>query len=40
VPLTAADMRELAAWVEFRPNTPVTAGVANFVKWYRNFYNV
>ena len=40
VPSTAADMRELAAWIGFRPNTPVTEGVANFVQWYRNFYNV
>jgi len=33
-------MRELAAWIGFRPNTPVTEGVANFVQWYRDFYNV
>jgi len=40
VPSTAADMRELAAWIGFRPNTPVTEGVASFVQWYRDFYNV
>ena len=40
VPSTAADMRELAAWVGFQPNTKVIDGVANFVQWYRCFYNV
>ena len=40
VPATSADTRELGAWVGFQPNTPVTDGVANFVRWYRGFYNV
>jgi UDP-glucuronate 4-epimerase len=37
---TSADTRELEAWVGFQPSTSVTDGVVNFVRWYRNFYNV
>ena len=40
VPATSADTRELGEWVGFQPNTPVTHGVAKFVAWYRDFYNV
>ncbi len=40
VPSTAADTRELAAWIGFQPDTRVGDGVANFVQWYRSFYNV
>ncbi len=40
VPATSADTREIAAWVGFQPNTPVTDGVAKFVEWYRGFYDV
>ena len=40
VPATSADTQELGAWVGFQPNTSVTDGVANFVKWYRWFYSV
>ena len=40
VPSTAADPSALEAWVNFKPNTPVREGVANFVAWYRGFYGV
>ena len=40
IPATSADTRELAAWVGFQPNTSVIDGVANFVQWYRDFYDV
>ena len=40
VPATSADTRELGAWVGFQPNTSVTEGITNFVKWYRSFYIV
>ena len=40
VPSTAADTSALEAWVNFKPNTPVREGVANFVAWYRGFYGV
>ena len=40
VPATSADTRELGEWVGFQPDTPVKHGVAEFVAWYRDFYNV
>jgi UDP-glucuronate 4-epimerase len=38
VPETSADTSTLEAWVNFKPNTPVEEGVAQFVAWYREFY--
>jgi len=38
VPATSADTRALQAWVGFKPDTAVTAGVARFVAWYRDVY--
>jgi UDP-glucuronate 4-epimerase len=35
---TWADVSALAQWVDFRPQVSVEAGVAEFVKWYRHFY--
>lgn len=40
VPDTFADVSELVNRVGYKPATPVRVGVANFVKWYRYFYNV
>jgi UDP-glucuronate 4-epimerase len=40
VPATAADTSALEDWVGFKPNTRVQEGVARFVAWYREFYNV
>jgi UDP-glucuronate 4-epimerase len=40
VPATAADISALEAWIGFRPNTSVNDGVARFVAWYREFYQV
>ena len=40
LPATAADIRDLEAWIGFRPNTPVAVGVERFVAWYREFYRV
>lgn len=40
VPATAADTQELDAWVDFKPSTPVGAGVQRFVDWYRGYYTV
>lgn len=37
---TWADVSALAQWVDFRPQVPVEAGVAQFVKWYRHFYQI
>jgi len=36
---TYADTTALNAWVGFKPNTPLQAGVEKFVSWYRDFYS-
>jgi UDP-glucuronate 4-epimerase len=38
VPATSANTDELNAWVGFKPDTAVIAGVAKFVEWYRTHY--
>jgi len=40
VPETVADVSRLAAAVGFKPGTPVEAGIARFVEWYRSYYKV
>lgn len=35
---TWADVSALTQWVDFHPQVTVEAGVAEFVKWYRHFY--
>ena len=40
VPATWADASLLQALTGYRPETPVAEGVARFVAWYRDFYNV
>ncbi len=37
---TIADVSRLAAAVGFKPGTPVEAGIARFVEWYRSYYKV
>jgi UDP-glucuronate 4-epimerase len=37
---TWADTSALQAWIDFRPQVEVEAGVEQFVKWYRNYYQV
>ncbi len=39
VPATHADTSALENYVSFRPQTSVTEGVANFVAWYKSYYN-
>ena len=38
VPDTYADVSELVQDVDYKPDTTVEQGVANFVAWYRDFY--
>ena len=38
VPATYADIDDLSRDVGFRPNTSVETGIANFVAWYRDYY--
>jgi UDP-glucuronate 4-epimerase len=40
VPDTYADVNDLAADVGYRPQTTVETGIANFVKWYLDYYKV
>lgn len=40
VPATYADTAALSGDVGFRPDTPVEAGIARFVEWYRTYYKV
>ncbi|VVO00411.1 NAD-dependent epimerase [Pseudomonas fluorescens] len=37
---TWADVSALAQWVDFSPRVSVEAGVAEFVEWYRDYYQV
>ena len=37
---TLANVSQLEAAVGFRPSTPVAAGIARFVEWYRAYYRV
>jgi UDP-glucuronate 4-epimerase len=38
VPDTYADVQDLVNDVGYKPNTSVEEGIANFVKWYKDFY--
>jgi UDP-glucuronate 4-epimerase len=38
VPDTCADVEDLMSDVGYRPETPVEAGVKNFVDWFRSYY--
>lgn len=40
VPATWADTTLLQELTGYKPNTSLSAGVQNFVKWYREYYNV
>jgi UDP-glucuronate 4-epimerase len=40
VPVTWADVDDLAKNMGYRPGTDIRKGVAEFVKWYREYYSV
>lgn len=40
VPDTYADVSDLVADVDYKPDTSVEDGIENFVKWYRDYYQV
>jgi len=40
VPDTYADVTDLVEQFQYKPNTPVEHGVANFVAWYRDYFKV
>ena len=39
VPATYADVESLARWVQFRPTTPIGAGLERFVAWYLKYFS-
>ncbi|BBA34295.1 NAD-dependent epimerase/dehydratase [Methylocaldum marinum] len=38
VPDTYADVDDLIRDVDYRPTTPIETGIANFVRWYKDYY--
>jgi UDP-glucuronate 4-epimerase len=40
VPVTYADVDELARDIAYRPETSIETGVARFVEWYRRHYKL
>ena len=40
VPATYADVSDLIEDLGYKPATPIKEGIENFVKWYKEFYNV
>ena len=40
VPDTEADVSELIAAVDYRPQVSVEEGISNFVRWYKDYYGV
>ena len=40
VPATFANVDDLVEDMDYRPATPVQQGIDNFVRWYRDFFNV
>jgi UDP-glucuronate 4-epimerase len=37
---TYADVTELMNDFDFKPDTPISIGLAKFVEWYREYYKV
>ena len=37
---TYADVDDLVAEFDYKPSMDVKQGIANFVKWYREFHNI
>jgi len=40
VPATESDCSLLEQWIGFKPNTSIKDGVREFIKWYRDFYEI
>lgn len=40
VPETNADVSALADYINYRPQTEIETGIANFVEWYKGYYRV
>jgi UDP-glucuronate 4-epimerase len=40
VPDTYADVADLVRDFDYKPTTTINQGVAKFIEWYKNYYNV
>jgi UDP-glucuronate 4-epimerase len=40
VPATASNTDALNEWIGFKPNTPLSVGIENFVTWYKSYYQL
>jgi UDP-glucuronate 4-epimerase len=40
VPISFADVQDLAEYTGFSPRTPIETGVRNFLEWYRMYYRI
>jgi UDP-glucuronate 4-epimerase len=40
LPATYADVDDLVADLKYKPNTKVTDGIKNFIKWYREYFKI
>ena len=40
VPATYADVSDLVRDVNYKPDMSIEQGIANFVDWYRGYYNI
>jgi len=40
VAATSSDTEALEDWTGFKPSTSIREGVAHFINWYKDFYNV
>lgn len=40
VPETYADVSDLMREIDFKPATPIEVGIAKFVNWYKEYYNI
>jgi UDP-glucuronate 4-epimerase len=40
VPATYANVEDLVNDVNYKPEMPIETGISNFVKWYRDYYQI
>ena len=40
VRITESDTTILEDYINYRPNTPIKNGIKEFVKWYKEFYEI
>ena len=40
VVFTNADINSIKQWVDYEPQTSISEGIKNFIKWYKDYYEV